>query len=419
MKNLRKIIIMLIILLIIFALILGVVIILFLNNETSSDNVDSADYSVTLSTTIEPVNDYNNYYTVNNAIVMYFNYIYEKNSEAICDILEEEYQNNHNITPENVLEQVVTIEDEHFSFDIEEAYNKESYQTPTYCIYGQLNLLDSQTSTDYYFIVYTDTGNMTYIIEPITKEQYQSIVNSETELQNKEITANNYNKLIYITTNEETIVTRLLYDYKQKALNEPEEAYELLDNEYREAKFTDVDDFIKYIQKSKISSAMLSQYEKRIKDNSTQYICVDQNGNYYIFNVTGVMQYSVILDTYTIDLPQFVEQYNNSSDAEKVLLNIQKVFYAINKKDYNYVYSKLDATFKANNFPTEEEFEEYMTNTFFEKNSVGYNEYQTRGNLHIYNIVITDDENDNERTIEKEFIMQLKEGTDFVMSFNV
>lgn len=51
------------------------------------------------------------------------------------------------------------------------------------------------------------------------------------------------------------------------------------------------------------------------------------------------MNFTVILDTYTIDLPEFTEKYTKASDEEKVLLNIQKGFTAINDKDYRYVYN--------------------------------------------------------------------------------
>ena len=45
------------------------------------------------------------------------------------------------------------------------------------------------------------------------------------------------------------------------------------------------------------------------------------------------MDFDVILDVYTVEIPELTEQYNNSTDAEKVLMNIQKVFYAINDGD--------------------------------------------------------------------------------------
>ena len=164
----------------------------------------------------------------------------------------------------------------------------------------------------------------------------------------------------------------------------------------------------------KLNAYQINEYE-----NYTQYVCKDQNENYYIFNETGIMDYTVILDTYTIDLPQFIEKYNNSTDAEKVLLNIQKVFEAINHGDYGYVYDKLDNEFKQNNFPTETEFENYIKQNLYENNSISYGKYKTSGDLHIYDINIKNKDDENSITKTKNIIMRLEEGTDFVMSFNV
>ena len=44
------------------------------------------------------------------------------------------------------------------------------------------------------------------------------------------------------------------------------------------------------------------------------------------------------LDTYTIDLPEFVSKYNISSNEDKVLMNIQKVFDSINDKDLSLIH---------------------------------------------------------------------------------
>ena len=103
----------------------------------------------------------------------------------------------------------------------------------------------------------------------------------------------------------------------------------------------------------------LAQYQVTEEDGYTQYLLVDQNGKYYIANETAVMKYTTLLDTYTVDLPQFTESYNSANDSRKAGLNLQKVVDAINNNDYEYVYNKLDETFKSNNFPTLESFEQY------------------------------------------------------------
>ena len=129
------------------------------------------------------------------------------------------------------------------------------------------------------------------------------------------------------------------------------------------------------------------------------------------------MNFTVILDTYTIDLPEFTEKYTKASDEEKVLLNIQKCFTAINDKDYRYVYNKLDNTFKANNFKTLADFEKYINANFFEKNKKSASNARKQSEVYLYDIKISNI--DGTSSITKTFVMQLKENTDFVMSFGV
>jgi hypothetical protein len=46
------------------------------------------------------------------------------------------------------------------------------------------------------------------------------------------------------------------------------------------------------------------------------------------------MDYKLILDEYTIDLPEFTEKYKKAAPQEKVGMNIEKIISAINNKDY-------------------------------------------------------------------------------------
>ena len=227
-----------------------------------------------------------------------------------------------------------------------------------------------------------------------------------------------------VIVNSVTLARLYLEDIKTDLMYNIEEAYEKLNIEYKQAKFPTLERFQEYVEENRdrISSITISSYQRFPREdgkNGYQLVAIDTNNNYYIFNVTAVMQYDVLLDVYTVDIPMFIEQYNSATDAEKAALNLQKVFSAINNKDYQYVYNKLDSTFKQNNFPTLADFETYAENTFYDNNSVGYTNYQTNGDLHIFELNITDKSNATSPAITKNFIMQLLDGTDFVMSFSV
>ena len=223
----------------------------------------------------------------------------------------------------------------------------------------------------------------------------------------------------YKVINDETYITDEFNTYKRDLLYNRTRAYKLLNTEYSTKKFGTQLSFENYVKSNiyKLGTMTLSKYQKKQADSHTQYICVDLNQNYYIFNENGIMNFNVILDTYTINLPEFTERYNKASDEEKVLLNIQKCFAAINDKDYNYVYSKLDNTFKSNNFKTLADFQKYISSNFFEKNEISASNARKQGDIYMYDIKIRNEE--GTKSITKTFVMRLNENTDFVMSFGV
>lgn len=226
------------------------------------------------------------------------------------------------------------------------------------------------------------------------------------------------NEIQYISMSIDDLILIYFDDYKTYMLENPEQAYNLLDKEYREKRFGNIDGYKTYIANNKemISNNSLESYKISVDDEKSQYICLDQYGNYYIFTENAIMDYTVILDTYTIDIPQFTEKYNSATDQQKVALNIDKFIQAINSKDYKYAYNCLADSFKNNYFKTQEDFENYAKENFYSNSTVGYKEFDTQGEYYTYSVILTDKETGAQKN--KTFIMQLGEGTDFVLSFD-
>lgn len=227
------------------------------------------------------------------------------------------------------------------------------------------------------------------------------------------------NEFEFITVTVEDIITMYFNKYKYALLTDLEQAYNILNKEFREKKFGDFEEYKKYITNNidGISKSRIEKFQIRKDENSTRYICIDQNGNYYIFNETAVMEFDIILDTYTLDLPDFIQKYNNATEQEKVALNIEKFIQAINCKDYKYAYNCLADSYKNNYFKTQQEFENYAKQNFYGNYTVEYKEFNPEGDVYTYSVILTDKETGNQ--INKTFIMQLGEGTEFVLSFNV
>ncbi len=341
--------------------------------------------------------------------------------EAIISLLDADYISENGINSTNLFDYLpedtgeITVEAVKMNKLIDDNADVEAYTV-------EANLIDeNDNSITEFFVLKIDNKNTTFAVTPINTSEYSDLDEIEFINTTKEIEPNGRNTYVEIEYNDGQIATKYFQEYKTLLLTNPSEAYLKLDEEYRSAKFSSEADFEEYINKNeeKIEGTQIMQYQAEQREEYNRYVCLTIDNTYWIIVETAPREYTVILDSYTIDLPEFTEQYEEADDANKVLLNIQKVFAAINDGDYNYVYNKLDDTFKQNNFPTLEEFETYMQENFYENNDIAYSNYQTNTGLHIYEISITNADDDTSGTITKNFIMQLLDGTDFVMSFSV
>jgi len=341
--------------------------------------------------------------------------------QKIYNLLGQKYISEKNITVENIQQHIKVVQEATTYVPLEVSMVQDA-DIKSFLVYGLIESTENYNVLDKIFaVINIDFYENNFTIEPIYGD-YNSISEIKLESFEETITSNKDNKFnpVYLRASE--IPEQYINLYKRLALGYPEKMYELLDEEYKNAKFGNIEVFKNYIEKNKeaIRLINLDKYEVVTTNNKVQYVCVDQNENYYIFKQNETFQdYSIILDTYTIDLPEFVEKYNSVTDKVKVGMNIEKVISAINDGDYNYVYSKLDNTFKNNKFSTISNLQTYIENNFYEKNNIEYIEFSQEGDIYIYKAKITDQ---NKKTSQEKYlniVMQLGEGTDFKMSFSI
>lgn len=332
--------------------------------------------------------------------------------QKIYNLLSQKYVAKNNITVENVNEHIKVLQ-ESTTFVLLEASLIQDSEIKSFLIYGLIESTENYNVLDTICaVINIDFLKDYFSIEPIY-EKYNSINEIKIEGLESNVVPNDDNKLMspYIRTDD--VPEEYIDLYKRLTLGYPEKMYELLDEEYKNAKFGNIDEFKKYIEKNrtKIQMVMLDKYQVITDNNEIQYICVDQNKNYYIFKQNEIFQdYTVILDTYTIDLPEFLEKYNSATYPVKVGMNIEKLLQAIKDRDYRYIYSKLDDTFKKNKFPTEKHLQKYIENNFEYTNTIEYLDFSQEGEICIYKTKI------NSKNFN--IIMQLGKGTEFTMSFS-
>jgi len=121
----------------------------------------------------------------------------------------------------------------------------------------------------------------------------------------------------------------------------------------------------------------------------TEYVCKDELGNNFIFKVTNAMKYTVLLDSYTASVLAYTNEYASASNARKVELSFNRFIESINNKDYESAYSFLNSTYKQSQFPTVEDFKNYLTSTWFNVNSFSYEtmEINSAGTFIVYGTI--------------------------------
>lgn len=438
MDRLKKSIIIVSILMIILISVLIVLYVRSQNQGTDYTNNSEFEQDVShmeLKSEFEKVENKNNYYAVKNIIGKYGYAIIDGGQESIYNMLDPEYISQENISQDNVLEYVDVLDKEdltedqvnnlEISVNIDQMYYKDlNTNTSSYYINGIFEYNVNSKQIEFRLLVNVDSNNSTFYIYPTTyvEEKYPS-VESLSMYQNEidSIPKNSYNTFSFINIEDATIIRDYLYNYKDKIVKDISASYDMIEEEYKNIKFPTLEEYEAYINKNKqeLLSISFSKYLVNKKSEYTEYICIDTKGNYYIFRETAIMDYKILLDNYTINTEEFMEEYDGSSNEEKVALNIEKVVQAMNVRDYKYVYDKLDETFRNNNWGSEEAFEHYMRENFPLHYDVEYTTYSSEGSTYVQQINLTDITGKTEGTISLNVIMQLKDNYEFVMSFSV
>lgn len=427
----------------IFLIITIMLIILLIFNIKNKDNLDQTQISIgdpgeeiDFSTTqVETVTEKIDYYTVRNCINQYLSYLNEDSSiyyvgdemntdmqkDYIYNLLSSEYKEKNNITIENLLSKINTVNQEQTFIPLKmKVLQKENVNK--YIVYGVIQTtIDNEFIKECYMIVNLDYNNKTFSIEPI-ENSYNSI--EEIEIQNSDISIQSNDNNIYTSqkiTNE-YVTKEYFILYKKLAISKPDIIYNMMSEDYRNLRFGSLEEFKEYINNNKeeISKITLKQYLVNNYDNYIEYVGKDQFGNLYIFNEYKDQSIQIKLDTYTVNEDVFVSEYEKATEEKKVQMNIDKFIQMLNRHDYKSSYNCIAESFKNNYFGTQEEFENYIKNNFFSYNKFEFENFEKKGsNIYVYNIEVTDLTGENTEVRNINIIMQLNDNLDFEMSFGV
>lgn len=436
MNKIKKYMILILIVILVIVLVLIGIKINDTNQEKKIEKIGDAGEETELNkTSLKLVDDKVKFYTVNNCIQQYLDYLNTNNSmyfdrdgesmysekekkEFAYNILSKEFVENNNITIENFSNYIEESESKLFFTPIEMQVSVGSI-IEKYAVYGIEQSDDNKVVKKVYMIVNLDNNNGTFSIEPLNSSQIESLDNIKIENQDEEIEENENNTFKEIQVTYADSIKNYIAAYKRLALGSPEEAYNLFDNDYAEKRFGTKEEFIEYIQKNReeIEKIQCTKYKAEQYNGYNQYIGIDQYGNYYIVKETAPMKISLTLDNYTFLSEKFKSEYNEGSDGHKVMMNIDRWNSMLKVRDYTNAYNLLDETFRKNNFDTVEKFENYMRENFPSHYELTYSNYSEENGIKIQEVVFKDMDSDEQKSLN--IIMKLEEGTDFVMSFSI
>ena len=113
------------------------------------------------------------------------------------------------------------------------------------------------------------------------------------------------NEINYLYISTEDVIRKYFNDYKNILINNKEEAYNLLNKDYREKRFNNYNNFLSYLDKNVTEytySLAIDKYSVSSVSGKKIYNVVANNKNQFIFKENSIMNYEVYLDDYTVEI---------------------------------------------------------------------------------------------------------------------
>lgn len=410
--------------------ILLVIIILILITKLKEDNSDTYIDENGNVIKIEPEGDneadvmsYENeklknttyFFNIESYINNYLNAIKLENTLEIMNVLSEDFISENNLTRGNVIENI----EKSYEFLALEIYETRDDSLYSYIVGGTIN--DGMYNINKYYVFNLDLENYTYSITPLYNKNYNNIEKIKIKNKLTNIKENSHNKFEFKKFNNESIVKKYITYYTGLQKNNPEKAYEMLDNEYKEIRFqNNYNNFLYYINQMNSNSKLdtnLKSLSEGSYNGKEAYIIKTEKDNRYTIIEDSPMEFTMILDDYSIVTESFKNKYKKSTDTKKIATNVDKVMKMINTYDYVGLYNLLDYDYKNNNFANIDILINYINDNFYNSNIYEIKNIKTQNNSYISEIkVYKNNEQDSEYS-NKKIIIKLGEDTNFTILF--
>lgn len=443
MKRLKNLII--IIIFIIIALIISIIVLLKTDKSTNqqlnkNENNDIAsnttsipedkdlDIKIETNKRLNYVQSRKDYFAIKSIYNKYLTFAADNNSELI-NVFSKEYISKYNITKDNVISYtgIKTISDARnygvYTPMISDMMCADiSNNMKLYLVYGKYILKSTGSVNSLNLMIILNTENMLYDVYNYT---YMKENGYDKYTEGKSVNINPYNiqdrktnKVNFVSVSDSEMANNYFDDWKNAYLYDSKNAYAKLNTNYANKKFGSYSKFENYITNLGYIPN-INQFKTYSTKDYTDYICTDQYNNYYIFRQQGgIMRYSVFLDSYTVELDSFKQNYEEADENTKVAIQVGKFKQMLNTKDYNAIYHKLNTVFRNNNFNTVSKLENYLKNKVYDINTVEIEDFNQNNDYYVCNCILTNQKDTNEQK-KMTIIIKLIDSNNFEMSFNI
>lgn len=145
---------------------------------------------------------------------------------------------------------------------------------------------------------------ITGIIFLITTNRSNNLEESNTE-DYKYLKNYSSNEFIPVYITEEDMAKKYLNEYKNDMLYNVEDAYNSLNEAYREKRFGSLEKYKEYvngIMSLSLISLTVDKYSVSNRGTNKIFNIYDESGYQYIFKEISIMNYEVYLDEYTVEI---------------------------------------------------------------------------------------------------------------------
>lgn len=261
-------ILMFMIIVVIIIIIVSLILLININRTKEFESAEDIIYKDS-----EEVTNRTIFYKVNNCINKYINYIKLDNKEA--------YEEINSNTKASMYENINV-------FHSEQMYSVDKMVNLTVFVKG--NLRSNSKEQEKYYVVNLDYNNDTFVIEDSSLEEFTNATNNQINTIYEDeisIKKGQYNQTPNNNITDLSIIKIYFDDYKFNAINKPEEAFKLLDTQYKKIKFdNNVNAYKQYI-KDNIDVLQDANIVKHgvttLENGNKQYIVIDNFDNYYKF----------------------------------------------------------------------------------------------------------------------------------------